>query len=146
LERLPLVAEHHIDDYVEGAALEIGAVVRQAVAVAQDPFDRGGQFGPGVAAVEQGDPVTIRQEIAKDVRSQKAAAANDQDFQGRPPRSEKPRTPPEACRKAATLRGVRGLEIIGPPLRYTWKELPQPQVDFTWGLLNLKPAPSSVST
>ena len=29
---------------------------------------------------------------------------------------------------------------------YTWKELPQPQVDFTWGLLNLNPAPSSVST
>ncbi len=29
---------------------------------------------------------------------------------------------------------------------YTWNELPQPQVDFTWGLLNLKPEPSSVST
>ena len=29
---------------------------------------------------------------------------------------------------------------------YTLKELPQPQVLFTFGLLNLKPAPSSVST
>jgi len=29
---------------------------------------------------------------------------------------------------------------------YTWKELPQPQVDFTCGLLNLKPDPSRVST
>ena len=30
--------------------------------------------------------------------------------------------------------------------RYTLNELPQPQVLFTFGLLNLKPAPSSVST
>jgi hypothetical protein len=29
---------------------------------------------------------------------------------------------------------------------YTLKELPQPHVLFTFGLLNLKPAPSSVST
>jgi hypothetical protein len=29
---------------------------------------------------------------------------------------------------------------------YTLKELPQPQVLLTLGLLNLKPAPSSVST
>lgn len=29
---------------------------------------------------------------------------------------------------------------------YALKELPQPQVDLTFGLLNLKPAPSSVST
>jgi hypothetical protein len=29
---------------------------------------------------------------------------------------------------------------------YALNELPQPQVDFTFGLLNLKPAPSSVST
>ncbi len=28
---------------------------------------------------------------------------------------------------------------------YTLKELPQPQVDLTLGLLNLKPAPSMVS-
>ena len=32
------------------------------------------------------------------------------------------------------------------PPAYTWKELPQPQVDFTCGLLNLNPDPSSVST
>ena len=31
-------------------------------------------------------------------------------------------------------------------LIYTLKELPQPQVLLTLGLLNLKPAPSSVST
>ena len=30
--------------------------------------------------------------------------------------------------------------------RQTWKELPQPQVDFTCGLLNLNPAPSKDST
>ena len=35
---------------------------------------------------------------------------------------------------------------LGQESVYTWKELPQPQVDFTWGLLNLNPAPSSVST
>src|SRR5271165_600108 len=29
---------------------------------------------------------------------------------------------------------------------YTWNELPQPQVDFTCGLLNLKPEASRVST
>ena len=29
---------------------------------------------------------------------------------------------------------------------YTLNELPQPQVLFTFGLLNLNPAPSSVST
>jgi hypothetical protein len=29
---------------------------------------------------------------------------------------------------------------------YTLNELPQPQVDFTFGFSNLKPAPSSVST
>jgi len=29
---------------------------------------------------------------------------------------------------------------------YTWNELPHPQVDLTWGLLNLNPEPSSVST
>ena len=29
---------------------------------------------------------------------------------------------------------------------YALKELPQPQVDFTLGLLNLNPDPSSVST
>jgi hypothetical protein len=29
---------------------------------------------------------------------------------------------------------------------YALNELPQPQVDFTWGLLNLNPEPSSVST
>ncbi len=28
---------------------------------------------------------------------------------------------------------------------YAWNELPQPQVDFTFGLSNLKPEPSSVS-
>ncbi len=31
-------------------------------------------------------------------------------------------------------------------LNYALKELPQPQVDFVFGLLNLKPEPSSVST
>ena len=31
-------------------------------------------------------------------------------------------------------------------ISYALKELPQPQVDFTFGLLNLKPEPSSVST
>ena len=31
-------------------------------------------------------------------------------------------------------------------LGQTLNELPQPQVDFTFGLLNLKPAASSVST
>jgi hypothetical protein len=30
--------------------------------------------------------------------------------------------------------------------RYTLNEEPQPQVDFTWGFSNLKPAASSVST
>ena len=29
---------------------------------------------------------------------------------------------------------------------YAWNELPQPHVDLTWGLLNLNPEPSSVST
>ena len=40
--------------------------------------------------------------------------------------------------------------LLGPlksrPCAYTLNELPQPQVDFTCGLLNLKPEPSSVST
>ena len=34
----------------------------------------------------------------------------------------------------------------GATLFYALKELPQPHVDLTFGLLNLKPAPSSVST
>ncbi len=38
---------------------------------------------------------------------------------------------------------VRRASVAEP---YAWNELPQPQVDFTWGLLNLKPEPSSVST
>jgi hypothetical protein len=37
---------------------------------------------------------------------------------------------------------VRDLKVC----RYTLNELPQPQVDFTCGLLNLKPEPSRVST
>ncbi len=32
-----------------------------------------------------------------------------------------------------------------PPLTYTVNELPHPHVLLTFGLLNLKPAPSSVS-
>ena len=39
--------------------------------------------------------------------------------------------------------GVTGLNSTQ---LYTLNELPQPQVDFTCGLLNLKPAPSKVST
>jgi len=49
---------------------------------------------------------------------------------------------PFAARRAADSRGR--LSYIN--LRYTLKELPQPQVLFTLGFSNLKPAPSSVST
>jgi len=38
------------------------------------------------------------------------------------------------------------IRIVGESRRsYTLNELPQPQVLLTFGLLNLKPAPSSVS-
>jgi hypothetical protein len=58
------------------------------------------------------------------------------------------------CPKIVTSPKEEGLlERIHEPRRsyrylgnYTLKELPQPQVLFTFGLLNLKPAPSSVST
>ena len=48
------------------------------------------------------------------------------------------------------LRGLAGLKTGTYGLRryrraYTLKELPQPQVLLTLGLLNLNPAPSSVS-
>ena len=36
--------------------------------------------------------------------------------------------------------------VLNDSSAYALKELPQPQVDFTFGLLNLKPEPSSVST
>jgi len=44
--------------------------------------------------------------------------------------------------KAPPKRGLRK----GNSVVYTLKLEPQPQVDFTWGLSNLKPAASSVST
>ena len=55
----------------------------------------------------------------------------------------------------ALLRGKKKGVGLGPVhvepgkrgrLPYTLNELPQPQVDFTLGFSNLKPAPSSVST
>lgn len=51
---------------------------------------------------------------------------------------------------ARAARSSRPAERETPSLsnatRQTWKELPQPQVDFTCGLLNLNPAPSKDST
>jgi len=46
---------------------------------------------------------------------------------------------------AATPLGIAPMPVL-PAGAHTWNELPQPQVDLTCGLLNLKPAPSSVST
>ena len=42
------------------------------------------------------------------------------------------------------ITGARSGQAARPPLQ-ALKELPQPQVLFTLGLLNLNPAPSSVS-
>lgn len=52
--------------------------------------------------------------------------------------------PPGArkCGKCQQSRGREGADRY----RYTLKELPQPQVDFTFGLPNLNPEPSRVST
>lgn len=55
---------------------------------------------------------------------------------------------------AGLLRREKGLAPSGGAPRIlhvraklqALKELPQPQVDLTFGLLNLKPAPSRVST
>lgn len=45
------------------------------------------------------------------------------------------------------LTAAPGSGVAGENCKdYALKELPQPQVDFTFGLLNLKPEPSSVST
>ena len=45
----------------------------------------------------------------------------------------------------SALRPSR-FQTNGSVFAYTLNELPQPQVFFTFGLLNLKPAPSRVST
>jgi hypothetical protein len=66
-----------------------------------------------------------------------------------------PRTPPKA-RIADSTPKRQKTRPIGAGLlcartnqercRYTLKDEPQPQVDFTWGLSNLNPAASNVST
>ena len=44
------------------------------------------------------------------------------------------------------LLGLPHADFLLLNLTYTWNEDPQPQVLFTFGFSNLKPAPSSVST
>jgi len=43
------------------------------------------------------------------------------------------------------LRSLKISDLSAVDRSYTLNELPQPQVLFTFGLLNLNPAPSSVS-
>ena len=52
----------------------------------------------------------------------------------------------QEMKKPAHPRRVAGLLNFGFVSYQALKELPQPQVDFTLGLLNLNPEPSSVST
>jgi len=59
--------------------------------------------------------------------------------EGRPRRERMPTIYGVAGRKP-------GLAVLLKANPYTLKELPQPQVDFTCGLLNLNPEPSRVST
>ena len=54
------------------------------------------------------------------------------------------RQPIAETQKSLASLGEASLRSIS--LRYTLKLEPQPQVDFTWGLSNLNPAASSVST
>lgn len=41
---------------------------------------------------------------------------------------------------------TRALFLLADEISYALNELPHPQVDFTFGLLNLNPEPSIVST
>jgi hypothetical protein len=50
----------------------------------------------------------------------------------------------EKAPEESPLTALSSVQPLGPA--YTLNELPQPQVFFTLGLLNLKPAPSTVST
>jgi len=64
----------------------------------------------------------------------------------KPRAADRAGTPPSAhIRTDPRLDISIGIGPFGRPF-YAWNELPQPQVDFTLGLLNLKPEPSSVST
>ena len=49
-------------------------------------------------------------------------------------------------KKSATPIEEMALFLLADEMSYALKELPHPQVDFTFGLLNLNPEPSSVST
>lgn len=59
----------------------------------------------------------------------------------------RPQNPDRKIQKGPVTR-VRELALsnLNPTDRYALNELPQPQVDFTFGLLNLNPEPSMLST
>ncbi len=48
--------------------------------------------------------------------------------------------------KGPPFQAGPGESHLGTKSDYTLKDEPQPQVDFTWGFSNLKPAASRVST
>jgi hypothetical protein len=64
---------------------------------------------------------------------------------GQPPKSESPPGPNLGVQDKSLIAWRRGFETSRPSA-YTLNEDPQPQVLFTFGFSNLKPAPSRVST
>ena len=59
-----------------------------------------------------------------------------------------PSCPPALFKRTKARHRLRRYraQVLREELGYALKELPQPQVDFTFGLLNLNPEPSMDST
>jgi hypothetical protein len=62
----------------------------------------------------------------------------------RPINAKTPKPPGRCIAFARLIRRLKIENALG--CAYALNELPQPQVDFTFGLENLNPEPSSVST